>query len=137
VELPGVKGAGAWAAERRRLKGAEKMYVANVLEVAGETVEEGAVGVRIKWMIDKHKGAPNFALRHFTVAPGGHTPRHKHAWEHEVYILSGTATVTGGEQEHRVKPGDCLLIPPEELHQFRNTGTEPLEFLCLVPNDSY
>ena len=32
---------------------------------------------------------PNFVMREFTIAPGGHTPHHTHPWEHHTYILAG------------------------------------------------
>ena len=30
-----------------------------------------------------------------------------------------------------IKPGDIVLIPPNEKHMTRNTGTEPLVLLCF------
>jgi oxalate decarboxylase/phosphoglucose isomerase-like protein (cupin superfamily) len=29
-----------------------------------------------------------------------------------------------------------VLVAPNDLHQFRNTGPTPLRFLCLVPNSA-
>jgi len=29
--------------------------------------------------------------------------------------------------------GDVVFVPPDELHQFRNTGDGELRFLCLIP----
>ena len=50
---------------------------------------EGAAGCRVRWLIGEGDNAPNFAMRKFEVAPGGHTPRHFHDYEHEVYVLAG------------------------------------------------
>ena len=50
---------------------------------------EGAEGAQIRWLIAQKDGAPNFAMRMFEVAPGGHTPYHQHDWEHELYCLAG------------------------------------------------
>lgn len=97
---------------------------------------EGAEGVQIRLLVHKDEAAPNFYMRQFDVAPAGHTPLHSHAWEHECYILAGEGTVETPEGEKPVKAGDCLYIAPEDRHQFRNTGNEPLKFLCLVPRDS-
>jgi quercetin dioxygenase-like cupin family protein len=81
-------------------------------------------------------GAPNFAMRQFVVQPGGHTPRHSHPYEHEVFVLEGRGTVVEGNVEHSLRSGDVVYVAPDEVHQFRNTGSAPLKFLCLVPNSA-
>jgi quercetin dioxygenase-like cupin family protein len=105
----------------------------HVSEVPASEVPEPAVGVTIRWLIDAETGAPNFAMRHFEIAPGGHTPRHAHGWEHEVFILGGTGVVVGDGGEEPFRPGDVIFMPGDEEHQFRNTGSEPVAMLCLVP----
>ena len=95
--------------------------------------EEGAVGVKIKWLIDKSVRAPTFAMRHFTVQPGGHTPLHKHDWEHEVYVLEGEGFVRHEDKEYPIRPGDAIFVPPNQIHQFRSTELSHLSFLCMVP----
>ena len=84
-------------------------------------------------MVGRADGAPNFALRHFCVASGGHTPRHQHDYEHEVYVVEGEAKVESDGTFHRVRAGDVLFVPPNRVHQFVNDGTVPFRFLCLVP----
>jgi len=95
--------------------------------------EEGAEGVKIKWLLDKSVGAPAFAMRHFTVQPGGHTPLHKDDWEHEVYVLEGEGFVKHQDREYPIRPGDAVFVPANQLHQFRNTKSSRLRFLCMVP----
>jgi len=95
--------------------------------------EEGAEGVKVKWLLDKTIGTPTFMMRHFTVEPGGYTPLHKHGWEHEVYVLEGEGSVRHEDQEHAIRAGDAILIPPNRLHQFRNTESACLKFLCMIP----
>ena len=109
------------------------MYLTHVRDVHDEPVEGG--GVSVQWVIDDRTGAPNFAMRVFTVKPGAHTPLHRHAWEHEVLILSGSGIVRGGDEEREFAPEDAILIPPDELHQFRNTGEGDLRFICMIPNE--
>ena len=91
-----------------------------------------ARGVEMRPLITATEGAPHFALRVFTVAPGGYTPHHTHAWEHEVYILSGAGTVLGNESERPLRPGDAVFLAPEETHQFR-AGADGMQFICCVP----
>jgi quercetin dioxygenase-like cupin family protein len=97
---------------------------------------EGSKGCQVRWLVDAMQGAPNFAMRQFEVAPGGYTPRHSHPYEHEVFVLEGSGVVLEGDREHPLRAGDFVLVSPDELHQFRNTGRTPLKFLCLVPNSS-
>ena len=103
---------------------------------AKEVALDGAKDVRMRMLISEADGAPNFRMRLFTLAPGGHTPLHEHDWEHEVYILAGSAAVATPDGDRPASEGDCLYIPPGEIHQFRNAGDDELKFLCLVPNTS-
>ncbi len=93
----------------------------------------GAQEVFIRRLITREDGAPTFAMRLFEVAPGGHTPRHQHVHEHEVFILDGKGEVMGAQGAMPLEAGTAVLVPSDEEHQFRNVGSEPLVFLCLVP----
>lgn len=107
---------------------------------AGDSVDaqpvqmEGASGVRMRMLIGQDDGAPNFAMRQFVVEPGGHTPYHHHPYEHEVYVLQGEGIVKENDIEKPIRAGDCIFVPSDELHQFVNTGSTPLQFICLVPH---
>jgi len=104
------------------------------MDVEGKAVTEaGADGVTIRVLMGENVGASNFTLRHFEVAPGGHTPFHAHPWEHEVFVLSGTGKVLrkGGGTE--VGPGSFIFVPPGEEHAFANAGTGTFSFLCAIP----
>lgn len=97
---------------------------------------EGSQGCTVRWLVGQAQGAPNFAMRQFEVAPGGHTPRHFHPYEHEVFVLEGEGVVLEGDTPHPLAAGDVVFVRPDEVHQFRNTGDVPLKFLCLIPNSS-
>ena len=94
---------------------------------------EGADRVRMEILVGRADGAPNFSMRHFVVEPGGHTPHHQHNYEHEVVILEGEAEVRQGDELVRVGAGSVLLIEANRMHQFRNLGSTPMRFICLVP----
>jgi quercetin dioxygenase-like cupin family protein len=98
-----------------------------------EVVERGAANVTVRWLISRPEGAPTFAMRLFELAPGGHTPQHDHAWEHEVYIVEGQAEVVGQDGPRALVAGDAVLVLPNEIHQFRNTGGGRAQFLCMIP----
>ena len=110
------------------------MELLNFKDVAPETVIEGASGVQIRWIITEDMGARNFVMRHFEISPGGYTPLHKHEWEHEIFILSGTGKFVGDDDEKPFGPGNVIFVPGNELHQFKNSGDSPLALLCLVPS---
>jgi len=99
-----------------------------------EVSMEGATGCSVRWLINQTDGAPNFAMRQFVVDPAGHTPKHSHPYEHEVYVLAGNGVVLEGNEEHPIAAGDFVYVGPDEIHQFRNTGSAPLTFLCMVPH---
>ncbi len=77
---------------------------------------------------------PNFAMRQFTMEPGGGMPAHTNTVEHEQFVLRGKARVAVGIEEFDVLPGDVLLIPAGVPHWYRNSGEENFEFLCIIPN---
>lgn len=113
------------------------MKIRHVEQVEQQPVEmEGAEGCQVRWLLGPTDGAPGFAMRQFEVAVGGHTPKHHHPYEHEVFVLEGEGVAMEGDQERALRPGDVVLVTPDEVHQFRNTGDQPLKFLCLVPNSA-
>jgi len=110
------------------------MLIRRAETMTGTPMEmDGAQEVTMRLMVGRTDGAPNFSMRHFTVAPGGHTPRHSHDYEHEVYIVGGAARVEQDGEFADLGPGDVVFVRPNTTHQFVNTGSEPFKFLCLVP----
>lgn len=111
------------------------MLIRRADEMPGEPMDmPGVQDVQMRLMIGRADDAPTFSMRHFTVGPGGHTPRHQHNYEHEVFIVEGRGRVEDEGDFHDVKAGDVLLVQPNRVHQFVNTSDdEPLKFLCLVP----
>jgi len=110
-----------------------KVVQCEQVESAAVEIEE-AVGCRIRCLIGEADGAPSFTMRQFEVAPGGHTPLHSHGHEHEVFVLQGEGVVLEGQREHPLRPGTAVFVPPNQPHQFRNTGPGALVFLCLIPH---
>ena len=91
------------------------------------------VNAKKRVLIGPEQGAPTFIMRLFTIGEGGFSPCHTHPWEHEVFILSGEGIVKGTDGETPVSAGDFIFVPPNEEHQFLNSGEEPFEFLCIIP----
>lgn len=101
--------------------------------VKAKDVEEGCSKVRVRWLITKEMGAKNFAMRLFEIDLAGFTPLHRHNWEHEVFILEGEGAIFDGKKATPFKVGDVIFVPPNERHQFKNTGKDLLKILCLIP----
>jgi quercetin dioxygenase-like cupin family protein len=110
------------------------MILKNLNTAPKQTVTmQGAKNVQMQVLCGPDDGCPTFAMRQFIVEPGGCTPRHYHDYEHEVLVLSGEGSAFATDKEHAIKSGDVLYIPANELHQFKNTGSVPMHFICLVP----
>jgi len=108
------------------------MSIKHSTEVEAKNVAAGEA-TTIQVLISSQEG-PNFALRKFSMQKGGGMPRHTNTLEHEQYVLRGEATITIGNETHHVKTGDVVFIPEGEIHSYQNTGDEPFEFLCIIPN---
>jgi quercetin dioxygenase-like cupin family protein len=114
------------------------MLIRNVNEADYKPVTMPDVeGATMSVMVGRGDRAPNFALRSFIVQPGGHTPRHSHDYEHEVYIVGGRGTILLDGAERPIKAGDVIYVPADEVHQFKAApsapAAEPLKFLCIIP----
>lgn len=108
------------------------MSVKHASQVEAKDVATGK-DTTIQVLISSQEG-PNFALRRFTMQKGGGMPRHTNTVEHEQYVLCGQATITIGDETHYVRTGDVVFIPEGVVHSYQNTGEEPFEFLCIIPN---
>jgi mannose-6-phosphate isomerase-like protein (cupin superfamily) len=60
-------------------------------------------------------------------------PHLHHGYEECIYVLKGEGRTLSESGELPVKAGDVVLVPPEERHVTRNTGSEPLVLLCFFP----
>ena len=108
------------------------MSIKHVDEIPREEVKAGK-GARRQVLIGPDE-APNFALRRFIMEPGGGIPAHTNTVEHEQYVLRGQARVGIGDKVIDVGPGHVLYIPAGTPHWYEVHGSEPFEFLCIVPN---
>ena len=75
--------------------------------------------------------ARNQSLAEATVPVGGRTVAHYHRVTEELYFFTaGSGRKTLGDDEREVAAGDCVVIPPGQVHGLTNTGGEPLVLLC-------
>jgi len=105
-------------------------------EIAEKPVEmEGAKDVRMKILLGPEDGSDNIILRRFSIRPGGHTPHHRHPYEHLVKVEKGRGmAIDEAGHELSLGEGQSAFVPADSTHQFRNPYGEPFEFLCIIPN---
>jgi len=97
-------------------------------------ITEPMAGLTKRVAIGPEIGAFNFVMRIFEMQPGIISPHHSHSWEHEIYVIEGSGEAVNHDgQKITIKKGDVIFIPPQEMHSLANTGTAPLQFICLVP----
>ena len=102
-----------------------------------EVTLEGAKNTCKQIPISKNDGSPLFSFRVFTIEPNGHTPFHKHPFEHLNYIIEGHgALVAENGEEQEIGKGDFALVLPDEKHQYKNnSASDPLIIICAVPKE--
>lgn len=111
----------------------ESAVVKHAADVEDREVPAGNA-TRSQLLLGPEDGAPNFAMRRFTMGEGGGMPRHINSVEHEQYVLRGRARVGVGDEVYEVSADDVLYIPAGVSH-FYQVVEAPFKFLCMVPND--
>jgi ribulose-bisphosphate carboxylase large chain len=76
--------------------------------------------------------SPNFHVRYFEIAKGGHSTLEQHLHEHVVVVMRGKGHAIVGEKLVELGFGDVLYVAPDEVHQLSNACDEPFGFLCIV-----
>lgn len=108
------------------------MLVKDLKNLVKEKVTEGTN--TYKQVLISSIEAPNFAMRKFTIEPGGSMPLHTNEVEHEQYVLNGKAEIMIGDELINVKKDNIIYIPKGVKHNYKTIGDKPFEFLCIVPN---
>ena len=94
---------------------------------------ELARGATGRVVIGKADGDTRFCMRVFEIEPGGHSAKHSHDFEHQVFVHAGQGEIWNGEVWRDIAAGSIIYIPGGEEHQLRNNGRELLIFVCCVP----
>lgn len=75
--------------------------------------------------------AANQSLAEAVVPPGKQTVAHLHRLSEEIYLFTGgSGRMRLGEEEHPVRAGDCVVIPPGVAHKLWADEQQPLTLLC-------
>ncbi len=109
------------------------MFVKKMQNIPREKISAGKE--TYKQVLISEKEAPHFAMRRFIIEPGGFMPNHTNTVEHEQLVLRGKAEIGIGREIFLVQKDNVVFIPAAVPHWYKNTGDEPFEFLCLIPNE--
>lgn len=105
------------------------MDIRNVSQVVAFTTKDGSE-IR-ELLANRNSSIRNQSLAEARLPPGASTTPHFHPKAEEIYyLLEGVGRMRLGSSERVVGPGDAIAIPPGQVHQITNTGTETLKFLC-------
>ncbi|MCA1791635.1 MAG: phosphomannose isomerase type II C-terminal cupin domain, partial [Thioalkalivibrio sp.] len=74
--------------------------------------------------------SPGYKMKRIAVSPGASLSlqRHQHRSEHWI-VVSGTATVTRGEDVFTVAPNESTYISIGQRHRLENRGKIPLQMI--------
>jgi len=86
-------------------------------------------------VIGPKQGAPNFVMRVIDMPPGA-SYYHSHDWEHEVFVHAGHGVVLINGDTVELGPGSVVFIASGQKHQLKNSGKEPLVFVCVIPSSA-
>lgn len=114
------------------------MIFKNIKSVDKIPVEmDGAKNVVKQLVIGREDGTPVMSFRVFSLGPEGHTPYHRHPYEHINYVIEGEGAVVDEDgNEQSIKRGDFVLVLPNEKHRYRNTHyAENFVMICAVKKE--
>jgi quercetin dioxygenase-like cupin family protein len=116
----------------RTKDGGRKGMVRPASRVARKQVAAGQA-TETQVLLGPDDGMRHFAMRRFTMGPGGGMPLHTNTVEHQQFVLRGRARVAIGSEIFEVGPEDVVYIPEGVPHSY-SVVEAPFEFLCMVPN---
>ena len=73
-----------------------------------------------------------FSIAHAVVPAGGTSVKHKLRSIEVYYIIQGEGEMHIDDETAKVGPGDTVFIPPDAVQYISNTGSNDLQFLCVV-----
>lgn len=63
--------------------------------------------------------------------PGEGPARHRHPYDELWIVQEGEVVFTAGDRSLPASAGSVVIVPAGEFHGFRNTGTTPLQMVCI------
>ena len=104
-----------------------------IVRIADQPEAAWRPGQSLREVIGAAQGTTSLSMQHFTVAPGGKTPLHRHDVDEALLPLSGCIHVYLDDAWHAAGPGDVCVFPAGIPHAFTGAGDEPAEILTVFP----
>ena len=79
---------------------------------------------------DQHGGVPVSIIVDRS-GPGDGPAQHRHPYDEVWVVERGDVTFTVGDQALQASAGTVVTVPAGEFHGFKNTGTVPLQVICI------
>jgi transcriptional regulator with XRE-family HTH domain len=66
--------------------------------------------------------------------PGGKSGKHVHSHSREefAFVVKGRVTLTLGDEENELAPGDAVTLPAHAQHRWENRGEETVEVVMIA-----
>ena len=106
-----------------------------VLHFSDLPLQKLGEGVALKRLADQVIGARNIGMGWIIFKPGSVSSMHAREVEEFIYVIKGEATIKLDDgDEHKLGPGDCIIIPPGTTHQhMNNTETDVEQIYIFAP----
>ena len=88
-----------------------------------------------EWRVRQGETGGQFCIFETVIPPNGGVPMHRHPENEVFYLLEGQLSFArmteAGEEWMSAEPGDCVHVPGNEWHAFRNPATQPARMLTI------
>ncbi|MBA1333966.1 MAG: hypothetical protein HPY66_0359 [Firmicutes bacterium] len=112
------------------------MIVSHISKVEGVRIETDQIkGVNKKVAVSPKEGWDGYVMRVFELDQGGYSPEHTHSWPHIMFFLEGNGVLHLDGKDYPVEKGSFAFVPGGKIHTVKNTGTDKMSFICIVPEE--
>lgn len=89
-------------------------------------------GVFEYWLVNKDLPSENVSLAIVKFGKNISSGSHRHNVEEIFYFLKGSGKVIVGTEERNIKPGLCVYIPKNILHNIIGTQNNSIEVIVIL-----
>ncbi len=95
---------------------------------------DGGEGTQIKQIFHPHNTmlGIRYSIVKCSLEPSKRSKQHILKSSEVYYVLNGNGILQIDEHEFKIKANQAIYVPPHSKQHVQNTGTTPLEFLCIV-----
>jgi quercetin dioxygenase-like cupin family protein len=90
-------------------------------------------GLAVTGLAAPSRGATETSIWRLTLAPGAPGSEHTIDREEVFVVLAGRAVATIDGDQHHLRPGDALVVPPHRPFSLANPHGEPFEAVAALP----